>query len=53
VEGKANKELIKLISKKLRIPQSEVTITRGQRSRDKNLLIRGISKEKAEECLLS
>ena len=45
VEGKANKDLVKLIAKKLRIPQSDVSIKRGEHSRDKVLVIRGISAE--------
>ena len=45
VEGKANKDLVKLIAKKLRIPQSDVSIKRGEHSRDKVLVIRGVSAE--------
>jgi uncharacterized protein (TIGR00251 family) len=45
VEGKANKDLVKLIAKKLRIPQSDVSIKRGEHSRDKVLVIRGVSTE--------
>jgi uncharacterized protein len=45
VEGKANKDLVKLIAKKLGIPQSDVSIKRGEHSRDKVLVIRGVSAE--------
>jgi len=52
VDGKANKELIKLIAKKLKIPQSAISIERGEHSRDKMLLIRGISRKISEQDLL-
>ena len=45
VEGKANKDLVKLIAKKLGIPQSDVSIKRGEHSRDKVLVISGVSGE--------
>ena len=45
VEGKANKDLVKLIAKKLGIPQSDVSIKRGEHSRDKVLVISGVSSE--------
>jgi uncharacterized protein (TIGR00251 family) len=53
VDGGANKALIKFVAKKLKIRQSDVSIERGERSRDKILLIRGVSREMAEQCLLS
>ncbi|MGA8830773.1 MAG: DUF167 domain-containing protein [Desulfomonilaceae bacterium] len=53
VDGEANKALIKFVAKKLKIRQSDVSIARGERSRDKTLLIRGVSREMAEQCLLS
>lgn len=37
--GKANAELIKFLSKKLRIPQNQITITSGATSRKKRLKI--------------
>ncbi len=52
VDGKANRELIKLIAKKLKIPPSDISIERGERSRDKMLLIQGISRKMAEQRLL-
>ncbi|MCX5872577.1 MAG: DUF167 domain-containing protein [Deltaproteobacteria bacterium] len=52
VEGKANKALIKVIAKKLGVPQSAVSIQRGEHSREKSLLIRGISLETAEKMLV-
>ena len=45
VEGKANKDLVKLIAKKLGIAQSDVSIKRGEHSRNKVLIVRGVSAE--------
>ncbi len=39
VEGKANQELIKLLSKRLKSPKSAITIEAGLHSRDKLLSI--------------
>ncbi len=52
VDGEANKALIKFVAKKLKIRQSDVSIARGERSRDKTLLIRGVSRDLAEQYLL-
>lgn len=52
VEGKANRDLIKLIAKKLRIPQSDISIERGERGKNKTLILRGISREIAKKKLL-
>lgn len=41
VDGKANKELIKLFSKKLSVPQSLIEISTGQSGRRKDILIQG------------
>lgn len=40
-KGKANKALIKLLAKKLRLPKSTIRIIAGHQSRDKALLIAG------------
>ena len=42
VDDAANKELIDLISRKLGIPKSRISIARGARGRTKILLIRGL-----------
>jgi uncharacterized protein len=52
VEGKANKALIKFIAKKLGVPQAAVSIQRGEHSREKSLLVRGVSLETAEKILV-
>lgn len=43
VEGKANKALKEFLSKKLRVPKRNVDIISGKRSRQKSVLIRGLS----------
>ncbi len=40
-EGRANKELLKFLGKKLGLAPSSITILRGHNSREKILLIRG------------
>ncbi len=50
--GKANKELIELISKKLRIPRSNIKIVKGFSSRKKVLDIEGLTEEEILEGLL-
>lgn len=42
--GKANKALIKMLSKTLRLPQSALTIKSGQISRNKTIRIEGVEK---------
>ena len=51
VEGKANKQLLKFIGKKLGAPSSSITILRGQSSREKVLLVPGIDERTAMERL--
>lgn len=42
VDGKANAYLIKLLSKKLKVPQKNIEITRGAHSKKKTVSILGI-----------
>ncbi len=51
VDGKANTELIKLLSKKLRIGKSGIEIIKGENSRRKTLTIAGIDKDHLIEML--
>ncbi|HEX9745253.1 MAG TPA: DUF167 domain-containing protein [bacterium] len=44
-KGKANKSIVKFLSKKLKIPQSDITIVAGETSRNKKVRINGISKK--------
>ncbi|MBN2298887.1 MAG: DUF167 domain-containing protein [Deltaproteobacteria bacterium] len=45
VEGKANKALVKYISKRLHIAKSKISITHGEKSRIKVLCLDGIGPE--------
>jgi uncharacterized protein (TIGR00251 family) len=45
VEGKANKECIALISKKLGIPKSRITIEKGEKGRSKKIAVEGLDKD--------
>jgi len=43
-EGKANKYLIKFISKRFKIPTTKIKIISGEHSRDKRIQIEGIDR---------
>jgi len=45
VDGEANKELISLVSKKLRVPKGSIEIIAGKTSRMKVLRVQGIDEE--------
>ncbi len=49
IEGKANKELVKFIAKRLGTSQSAVTIIQGKSSKEKILLLQGTDKESVLE----
>jgi len=51
VDGKANLHLIKVLSKKLKTAKSNIIITTGQASREKVLLITGLTKSNIFEKL--
>ncbi len=42
VEGRANKALCKLIAKRLRVAPSRVSVARGEKSRDKLVVVEGV-----------
>ncbi len=44
-KGKANKQLLELLSKRLKLPKSKIKIVSGESSRDKRISIEGLSKE--------
>lgn len=52
-EGRANAAVCRLIARRLRVPQRDVTLVRGERSREKLLLITGIDGEEALRLLLA
>lgn len=45
VDGKANEECIRLLSKTLGIPKSALTIVSGEKSRHKRIAVEGLSRE--------
>ena len=51
-EGKANTELVKKLSKILKISSSTIRIVAGHKSREKILLIDSLSTEEVEKMLL-
>ena len=48
IEGKANKEVVKFFSKLL---DAEVAIVKGETSREKDLLVKGLSAEEVKKRL--
>jgi uncharacterized protein (TIGR00251 family) len=50
-EGKANTELVKRLSKLLNISTSSIRLVAGHKSRDKTLLIDGLSAEEVKQKL--
>ena len=42
VEGRANKDLVKFLAKKLGVPSSSISILKGDISRDKILYVKGM-----------
>ena len=53
LDGKANKALVKFISKKIKIPQSAIEIIQGDKSRIKVLRLKGIKPEDVQPKLIS
>ena len=51
--GKANMDVIKLLSRKLGVPPSRLEIVKGERSRRKTILINDISAEEVMKRLSS
>ena len=51
VDGRANAEVERFLSKLLGVPRSDVTITRGASSRDKTVLVRGATQAETRKAL--
>jgi len=51
VDGEANKELISLLSKRLRVPKGSIEIISGKTSRMKVIRISGIDEESATRLM--
>ena len=45
IEGKANKALIKFLSKQLKVPASHITMISGETNRNKRILIYEVTKD--------
>lgn len=45
IENKANKALIEFLSKQLKVAKSNIQIIKGETSKEKTLLIKGINEE--------
>jgi hypothetical protein len=53
VEGKANKELARFIARELGLKKNQVTLSSGEKSREKSLLLRGLSQEEVRKRIKS
>jgi len=51
VEGAANRECIRFLSKTFRVPKVAVELARGRKSRNKVFLIRGVPLKQAESVI--
>lgn len=52
-DGKANKELIKFLAKKLGVSKSKIAIAKGATRRNKAIAVRGLKRNEVVERLLS
>ncbi len=50
-EGKANRELIELIAKRLKVAKSQVSLVKGEKGREKSLLCKGMNARDAAGLL--
>ena len=53
VDNKANRALVAFLSKKLKIRKSAIQIQSGEKSRNKTLLVKDVSKEEIENKLVN
>jgi len=51
VDGKANAALVKLIAKRAGVPKRDVSVVRGERSRDKLVRVEGIGDAQLRRAL--
>jgi uncharacterized protein (TIGR00251 family) len=51
VDGKANDAVCKLVARRAGVPRTSVSVVRGQRSRDKQLLVEGVSEAELRQAL--
>ncbi len=50
-DGRANRELVELVAKRLGVAKSSLSLERGEKSREKVLLCRGVGLEEAVKLL--
>lgn len=48
VEGAANERLVRLLAEALDVPRASITLTRGAKSRDKDLTVHGVAARASE-----
>ncbi|MHB8792093.1 MAG: DUF167 domain-containing protein [Thermoleophilia bacterium] len=53
VEGKANRELARFVARELGLKKNRVTLISGEKSREKSLLLQGLSPEEVRDRLKS
>jgi uncharacterized protein (TIGR00251 family) len=53
LEGAANAALCKLIAKRLRVARGRVTVVRGERNRDKTVMVDGLAGDDVRRRLLA
>ncbi|MEZ0392371.1 MAG: DUF167 domain-containing protein [Pseudobdellovibrionaceae bacterium] len=51
VDGKANQEVIRFFSEILGVPKGQIDLLKGEKSREKRILIRSLSLSKIKEIL--
>lgn len=51
VDGKANKSVIDLLSKKFKVPKKDIQIVSGEKSRNKRIRIYGISRSELSKLI--
>ncbi|MFA6002368.1 MAG: DUF167 domain-containing protein [Thermoleophilia bacterium] len=51
VEGKANRELLKLLARELDLKKRQVVLVRGEKSREKTVLLAGVTLSQAQDRL--
>jgi len=50
-KGRANDELVKVLSGALKLPKKSVTVVKGEKSRNKTVSVRGADIKKIQEAL--
>jgi uncharacterized protein len=51
VSGKANAEVVRFLAELLHVPRSDLAVIRGSSSRDKKVLVRGLTRTQTQKAL--